>query len=313
MHQFETGFFADTPAWHGLGTVVDGAQTAEDAIILAGLDWHVDKEKVFLADGSEIPNKVALVRDSDRFVLGVHSDEYSVFMNKDLFDFASVLLGASDNEIRIQTAGSLDHGRRVWLLAHLPRAKILGREIDPYFVLANSFDGSLALTGAMTPTVVVCANTLNVALSGAKRKWSIRHSGDLASKQRDAERTLGFASQYMTELEAQAEYWQQSRITADDLNSIVDMVFPIDNDMTPRIEKNLLTLKNQFYDIWNNKEDLKLFHKDAWGVYNAFADFATHVKPIRRTSKFQENLFASFIDGNKILERAQKAIELVVA
>ena len=37
----ETAFYAMTPAWHGLGTVVADTQSSEDALRLAQLDWDV--------------------------------------------------------------------------------------------------------------------------------------------------------------------------------------------------------------------------------------------------------------------------------
>lgn len=35
--------YANTPAWHGLGVVLDHAPTAEEALTAAGLDWTVEK------------------------------------------------------------------------------------------------------------------------------------------------------------------------------------------------------------------------------------------------------------------------------
>ncbi len=91
------------------------------------------------------------------------------------------------------------------------------------------------------------------------------------------------------------------------------MVFPLDEDDSERQKDNVNSLRNMFVDIYSNSEDIKKFSGDAWGIYNAFADFASHVKPLRETSTYRENNFASFIDGNKLLKSAQIAIEKVTA
>ena len=64
----------------------------------------------------------------------------------------------------------------------------------------NSHDGTGAIKAAMTPIRVVCMNTLNLALSTAKRSWSTNHVGDIKGKLEDARHTLLFADLYMTEL-----------------------------------------------------------------------------------------------------------------
>ena len=52
----------------------------------------------------------------------------------------------------------------------------------------------------MTPVRVVCSNTLNLALSTAKRSWSCYHTGDINGKMDEARNTLLFAGKYMAEL-----------------------------------------------------------------------------------------------------------------
>ena len=85
----------------------------------------------------------------------------------------------------MKRAGSLQGGRRTWILARLPQRYIIsGDEITPYLVFMNSHDGSGAIKAAMTPVRVVCQNTLNLALSTAKRSWSTNHTGDIQGKLR---------------------------------------------------------------------------------------------------------------------------------
>ena len=86
-----------------------------------------------------------------------------------LWPITDDLLGAG---VSYETAGSLQGGRKVWLLARMPHRYIIaGDEIAPYLVVMNSHDGSSGIKVAMTPIRVVCQNTLNLALDSAKRIW----------------------------------------------------------------------------------------------------------------------------------------------
>jgi phage/plasmid-like protein (TIGR03299 family) len=310
----ETCFLFKQPAWYGLGVVVQEAPTSIDALRLAQLDWDVVPEPVFLKDGSEVPETVVNIRSSDHSILGIVSDHYKIVQNREAFSFIDGLLESDIEKVTFESAGALNHGKRVWMLAHLPAKKILGDDIVPYLVFTNSHDGTSAITAAMSPVRVVCANTLALALNTAKRTWSIRHMGNIEGKKKDAAMTLGLAAKYMEQLEVKAEDYQQKKVSKEMLQEIIDLAFPLDEDeKSDRVKNNVHELRNQFIDICIGKDDLKKFTGTAWGVYNAFGDFATHIKPLRETKNFRENLFASFIDGNKMLKLGQEAIEKVCA
>lgn len=314
-HMVESAFYAKEPAWHGLGVVVDSTLTSEEALKVAGLDWMVKPEQIFLKDGATIEGKVANVRQSDRNVLGIVSDRYRIVQNRDAFAFIDGLLENDVTPVRFESAGSLAEGRRVWMLAHLPAQMILGDEIIPYLVFANSHDGSMAITAAMTPTRVVCQNTLTLAVKNAPRSWSIRHVGDIKGKQQDAAETLRLSTKYMENMNATAEKYQQAKLTPASMEDIMAIIFPDDPEASNQVRGNTLNQKQQFLNIYAKAlaTDLHQFKGDAWGLYNGFADYATHSVPVRETKNFRENRFASFIDGNQILGKAQKAIEEVLA
>lgn len=313
-HMVESAFYAKEPAWHGLGVVVEGTLSSGDALVTSGLDWEVVPEPIYLKDGIEVPNKIANVRATDRKVLGVVSDRYKLVQNREAFAFVDDLLENDLEPVRFESAGSLAEGRRIWLLAHMPARMILGDEIIPYIVFANSHDGSMAITAAMTPTRVVCQNTLTLAIKKAPRSWSICHKGDIQGKQKQAAETLRLSVKYMDSLEKTAEEYQQKKLTPATMSDIMAIMFPEDPDASNRENGNILDQKKQFLDIYAKAlvTDLAQFKGDAWGLYNGFADYATHAKPMRETKNFKESRFASFIDGNKILEKAQKAIETVL-
>lgn len=62
------------------------------------------------------------MRDKDNSVLGIVTDRYKVVQNSEAFAFTDELLGEG---VRYETAGSLQGGRRTWLLARLPHQYII--------------------------------------------------------------------------------------------------------------------------------------------------------------------------------------------
>src|SRR5437764_8376212 len=100
--------------------------------------------------------------------------------NRDAFRFLDALI---NSDLYFETARSLWGGRRVWCLARLPEFVELGGDISAtYIYVANSHDGSMAVTAAATPIRIVCANTLGAALGQAEhgrhaaRTFRFRHS-----------------------------------------------------------------------------------------------------------------------------------------
>lgn len=116
----ETMFFTREKPWHGLGTRVEQAPDSKDALVAAGLDWNVFQRAIVTEDGIHLPGYKANVRDTDNKVLGVVTDRYKVVQNSEAFAFTDDLLGEG---VRYETAGSLQEGKRTWMLAKLPQVQ----------------------------------------------------------------------------------------------------------------------------------------------------------------------------------------------
>ena len=131
------------------------------------------------------------------FFLGVVSDRYRIVQNEEAFQFTDDLLGEG---VTYETAGSLQGGKKVWMLARLPRKYLIaGDQVVPYLVIFNSHDGSSGVKVAMTPIRVVCQNTLNLALNTAKRSWTARHTENVLLRVQDARETLQLDSNKLYE------------------------------------------------------------------------------------------------------------------
>ncbi|MDY4770193.1 MAG: DUF932 domain-containing protein [Lachnospiraceae bacterium] len=302
----ESMFWVRKVPWHGLGKGVKQAPNSEEALSLAGLDWKVVQEPIITATGDLVEGYKANVRDTDHRVLGVVTDRYKIVQNTDAFSFTDALLGEG---VRYETAGSLQEGKKVWLLARLPHEYIIaGEHISPYLLFFNSHDGSGAVKVCITPIRVVCNNTLNLALATAKRSWSMVHTGDINGKLEEAKNTLFMAEKYMDSLGKEFEVLRKKNLTDVQVKEYIEILLPIEPDASSQQIKNVKSLREDLNRRYYDAPDLKGTGKNGYRFINAVSDFATHAKPLRMTSKYRENLFAKTIEGNPMIDKAYQMV-----
>ena len=302
----ESMFYTREKPWHGLGIMVAEAPNSKDALRLAGLNWKVLQEPVYTENKELIQGYKANVRNSARKVLGVVTDRYKVIQNEEAFAFTDALLGEG---VRYETAGSLQEGRRVWMLARLPREFIIGGErISPYMVFSNTHDGSGAVKTALTPIRVVCNNTLNLALRTAKRSWSMIHTGDISGKIEEAKNTLLLADEYMTALGQEFENLRKIKLSERQVQDYIKILLPMEENYTLQQKRGIEKLREDMRMRYFDAPDLKDVGNNGYRFVNAVSDFATHSTPRRKTANYKENIFARTADGNPMIDRAYQLV-----
>jgi len=297
MHAVESMMYAGATPWHGLGRYVgDDALTAEDAIVAAGLDWEVGCQPVFAEydkDGShiEVPDSYAVIRDTDRKVLGVVGKNYTPIQNTDCFEFMDEITGP-ERLVRYHTAGSLHGGKKVWLLAELTNltfAPVPNDEVQPYLALIDSKDGSMSLTAFFTGVRIVCQNTANFALSKAdKNKMvKIRHTQSAMVKMGEAQRVLGLAVEQAQSYGDVMTSLARKQFTQARWNDFLDelvgsLTIPGEGEPT-RGYTRLLNRREKLTELFESGvgTDIPGVRGTAWGAYNAITEFTTHHNQIR--------------------------------
>ena len=303
----ESMFYTREKPWHGLGTKVEESPCSEEALITAGLDWDVVQEPIYTENEELINGYKANIRDTDRKVLGVVTNRYKVVQNRDAFSFTDRLLGEG---VRYETAGSLQGGRRVWLLAHMPRNYIIsGEKFRPYLLFSNTHDGSGAVKVALTPIRVVCQNTLNLALDTARRSWSMMHTGNIKGKIREAEQTLLMAEAYMDNLGQEFETLRKIKLTDKAVRDYIEILLPLEDGSTPQQTRNIKRLQEDMKRRYFDAPDLQDVGKNAYRFMNAVSDFSTHSTPLRKTANYKENLFSKTVDGNPLIDKAYQMVK----
>jgi phage/plasmid-like protein (TIGR03299 family) len=275
------------PAWHGLGTVFEEEVTTKEMLNLANLnDWNVRLEDVGIPEGFASDKSYSFVTRTNPFdrtqndVLGVVGERYVPMQNEDLFDFGDLML---DGGGRWETAGSIKGGRQVFGSLALERETVLdpngvGDKINTYLLINTSHDGSVAIQASITPVRVVCANTLNVALSsvkgkkGIKQSFKIRHTATASGKVQQAREALGLANAYMDEFDIMAKDMIESEISKAKFDEIVALAYPAPTGEDKKgsykkYETKIDLLQSIYVGQYNNT-----IAGTKWGAYNALTE-----------------------------------------
>ena len=303
-HCIETMMSVREKPWHYSYTkdvtkIIQEAPNSYDALVAAGLDWTVEGRPIYDANGNIINGFKANTRSTDGKVLGVVSNRYQIVNNIDAFQFTDNLIGG---DVRYETAGSLLGGKKVWMLAKMPEKKVAGDAVETYVCFTNTHDGTGSVKAIVTPVRVICANTLSLALNGAQRTWSMRHRGDIESKIAEARDTLELTEIYMDELDKQAERWANVTVNEDQLQAMLNKLFPEKADATERQKRNIQKQKDDYMVCYFAPDILK-FGNSAWRAINAMSDYVGHSEPTRMTSTYQENNWNRIMDGHKLLDQ----------
>ena len=292
--QFESGFFGGRlPAWHGQGNVItEDVIKGKRAIKVAGLDWLVKKIPMFgVYEGTDGELEIdftqmggGIVREDTLAPLGLVGPDFEPFQNHQLFEFAEAI--QDSGEAMFHTAGSLKGGRVVWCLARLVEGvKVAGDDVAPFLLVTNAHDGSRALTALMTPVRVVCANTLNLALMGAVRAWSVRHTSGIHEKAREARHALELSFTYLEQMEKAGDALAKAKMTKGESSAFFEALLPMPPEVLARYARgeeggraatNVEEARNAVRTILTTADDLDGLRDRKWGHINAVAEYVDH-------------------------------------
>lgn len=297
--------------WHGLGNVIEGLATAEEALKLAGLDWTVELQQLFMAapDGTlaKVPDRFSTTRSSDNKSLGIVSAGYHVYQNADAFSFLNTITDTGSGEAVFSTAGSLFGGSRTFMTLKIGDGFTVGDDDahDLYLMVTNSHDGSQAFTASVTPIRAVCNNTVTLGLAQAKTKWTLRHKTQLDGKIHEAREALEMAFKYEDAFAEEVERLMEIEITKDKFHHIVDKIVPASKRQHDKDVEELMA-------IWETEATVAMGggEGNGWGAFNAVTFFTDHKEYRTPESKFNSIIGSGVGTGlaEKLRPAAHKAI-----
>jgi len=327
INKFRKASFASAREipWHGLGQIVEGAMTSDEALELAGLNYEVAKAPALaLIDKGGMPDGSDVVKEVDKTYITYRTDtletfgpvgeKYEIVQNIDAFAFFDGIVGAG--EAIYETAGAIGKGETVFITAKLPgHINVPGELIEKYLLFRLTHDAKEALNIGFTPVRVVCNNTLNWAMlqgleGGPQNKGvKIRHTASAHDKLRTAQEMLGIANMLTDEL---GEIWttmkKQSIVDKDVQDLFMKLILTKDEieEKSPISQQKVNTLDDmyEYYLVGVGQESIV---GTKFGAYNAVSGYYQNAK----ASTNPENLIKSNLFGYNG-EKVKTAMKLLM-
>jgi phage/plasmid-like protein (TIGR03299 family) len=283
-----------TTTWHSIGKSVEECKDLESVLRASGLDYEVVKEPVLTWPDEDrggtpitIPNRFVTMRENDKHLYDVVSDKFEIVQNREAFDFVNYM----GNDLQFRKAGETEGGM-VYIIGALPEVSILGDSFIPHVIFRNGFSGKVKITAAICPLRMVCQNQFNFAFKNTQNTVTIRHVRNAHDKLEEAREVLKVSADYMQELNAMAEQYASIKLSATQLDKVMDWMFPMENaDQMNSFKRHQLEAQREKFRNAYLADDNANFHGTAWGLINAYTDLITHRKPMGKSSTKEEGKF----------------------
>jgi len=324
-------FSTKEKAWHNLGQIITDYPTSAQAITHAGLDYEVEKRKLFTASSAEIildneivhnnievPNYYSTVRTDNDAVLGVVGKDYQIVQNRDAFSFFDSIVGGDG--ILYETAGALGKGERIFITAKLPDYIRVGNDdlIEKYLFLTTSHDGSGSITAAFTPIRIVCNNTLNAAMNNKTNTVRIRHTSNAKQRLEQAHKVMGISDTLSAQMESIFNHWTKIRITDKEVKKLIQSALVPSKEVLKNIQEgreeelsacftNMVDSAFE-YAMSNPTQLMDTTKGTVFGAYNSLTGYFQNV----RNYKNDEAKLTSILMGGTGQIRTQSAFNLCV-
>lgn len=313
--------------WHGLGVVLDGYPTREEAQNLAH-PWEpvtmplfteepiMDPQAGPMTDFQEVPGHLAVQRSDTGSVIGVVSDTYQTVSNDEMWDIAEALEGESSGDVMFETAGSLNGGSQVWILIRMKRPLTVKGDEEtatiPYFTLQNAHDGSASFRGMATVTRVVCQNTAQLAdIEATKRgtSFTFRHTRNVRDRIDEARQVLTGWHESVDTYRMLSEHLVTERLMPSQVLDFVERFIPAPapGTATDRVMNNVHEARAQWQGIYHGEANEGI-RGTRWGLVQASVEYLNHA---RRAHSEETRFRRAFLTQDRLMQDAMRVAQAV--
>ena len=268
----------------------------------SGTNWEAKTDDLITLGGINVPDNKAVVRAEAQQVLGIVGNRYKVIQNAEAFAFMDVI--CEKHNATYNYVHEINNGSR-----YIVQAKIgdsfearPGDEIERYITLINSFDGSSQVVAYFTSLRMFCKNQLRASLKEAQEKVSIRHTGDVVARIKEASQVLHKSEEYFVAFEKKVQFLAQKSVDKKMVDSFLDELYGKSDPEAKRASKQMA--KNKIEELFDSGKGNN--GSSAWDIYNGVTEYLDHYR-----GKEADKRMASVLVGDAF-KMKDKAFQLAV-
>ncbi len=260
--------------------------TAKEMLATTKLDWNVRSEGIVTASGIEVPKTIALIREDNAVVLGIHSDGYVPYQNIELMDLLHRITQSTGLELH--SSGMFDDGAKVWIQLKSDNLTLGNDRIEGFLSGINSFDGSTSLAFGNANKTISCQNSFWMGYRQLSSKF--RHSASMKTRIDEVLHGLDILLKEEKETFNTIVKMSETKMTATMLDLVKKKMFQLEMEDHVLKLDDLSTRKQNQLIRFDMDMDMELKQKgdNLWGLFSGITRYTTH-SATKDSERNQEN------------------------
>jgi len=309
-HTTKSGFTTRTDPYATMGTSVESAPNAEEALVLANLDFEVAKAALYAEvplDGdflhyAPLENSYAIYRtDTSHPFPAKVTDKYVEFQNRDVIGFLDAL---ADLGCTFSQGGSWGNGAKAWMTMVPPNGSLYnaGGQFEGRIFAHWTHDGSGSVKFIPVVTDLQCTNQIAGILHMKQNIFVARHTSGLEGKVQQAREAMGLTLAYYEEFTA-----DQARLDAIDveLSDILNGLYPLAGLEQGRARTQRENARNSIRAAHGTRPERS---NSGWGVVSAVNEYEEWGQTVRNGTRSQRQLEAVASQRFPLTQRARQLV-----
>jgi phage/plasmid-like protein (TIGR03299 family) len=297
---FTEGFSVREPMWHGLGTILTDFPGWDEAYVLAGHDFTVEEQDVYVKTERplygrdsivafpKLPGYKAVSNSKTGAIFAVHNSTYEVIQNTVGWELAQAIV--QGGSVRIETAGVLKDGAICWALLRIDEPYRIDGDDSltyPYITVSWTHDGTGALRCFPTDIRVVCWNTHDAAVHKAEadqRAFTFRHTKNVSERVEDAKLVMAGVRASSAQFRELANELAGMPVTDRQREQFITTFLPQPvGVISDRVLDNILDDRAKLRGLFDSPTIPEAHRNTAYGLVEAGVEYLDHIRGARNS------------------------------